>query len=200
MNFFPKIGIILNIEADHLDFFKDLEDIRHSFHQFAALLPDDGTLVINGEIDNYPEIYNGLSCRIITYGFSKDFDYSAENIAFDEKGCASFDLLRRGEPAGHITLSVPGRHNVSNALASIATADLLEIPLETTRKGLLSFTGTDRRFEYKGTKDGVIIIDDYATTRRRSPPTLQLPNTIRTTKLWCVIPATYLHPDKSIFP
>ena len=137
LNFFPKIGIILNIEADHLDFFKDLEDIRHSFHQFAALLPDDGTLVINGEIDNYPEIYDGLSCRIITYGFSKDFDYSAENIAFDEKGCASFDLLRHGEPAGHITLSVPGRHNVSNALASIATADLLEIPLETTRKGLL---------------------------------------------------------------
>ena len=93
LNFFPKIGIILNIEADHLDFFKDLEDIRHSFHQFAALLPDDGTLVINGEIDNYPEIYDELSCRIITYGFSKDFDYSAENIAFDEKGCASFDLL-----------------------------------------------------------------------------------------------------------
>ena len=109
LNFFPKIGIILNIEADHLDFFKDLEDIRHSFHQFAALLPDDGTLVINGEIDNYPEVYDGLSCRIITYGFSKDFDYSAENIAFDEKGCASFDLLRHGEPAGHITLSVPGR-------------------------------------------------------------------------------------------
>ena len=192
LNFFPKIGIILNIEADHLDFFKDLEDIRHSFHQFAALLPDDGTLVINGEIDNYPEIYNGLSCRIVTYGFSKDFDYSAENIAFDEKGCASFDLLRRGEPAGHITLSVPGRHNVSNALASIATADLLEIPLETTRKGLLSFTGTDRRFEYKGTKDGVIIIDDYAHHPTEIAATLQAAKHYPHNKLWCVFqPHTY---------
>ena len=192
LNFFPKIGIILNIEADHLDFFKDLEDIRHSFHQFAALLPDDGTLVINGEIDNYPEIYDELSCRIITYGFSKDFDYSAENIAFDEKGCASFDLLRRGEPAGHITLSVPGRHNVSNALASIATADLLEIPLETTRKGLLSFTGTDRRFEYKGTKDGVIIIDDYAHHPTEIAATLQAAKHYPHNKLWCVFqPHTY---------
>ena len=192
LNFFPKIGIILNIEADHLDFFKDLEDIRHSFHQFAALLPDDGTLVINGEIDNYPEIYDGLSCRIITYGFSKDFDYSAENIAFDEKGCASFDLLRRGEPAGHITLSVPGRHNVSNALASIATADLLEIPLETTRKGLLSFTGTDRRFEYKGTKDGVIIIDDYAHHPTEIAATLQAAKHYPHNELWCVFqPHTY---------
>ena len=192
MNFFPKIGIILNIEADHLDFFKDLEDIRHSFHQFAALLPDDGTLVINGEIDNYPEIYDELSCRIITYGFSKDFDYSAENIAFDEKGCASFDLLRRGEPAGHITLSVPGRHNVSNALASIATADLLEIPLETTRKGLLSFTGTDRRFEYKGTKDGVIIIDDYAHHPTEIAATLQAAKHYPHNELWCVFqPHTY---------
>ena len=192
LNFFPKIGIILNIEADHLDFFKDLEDIRHSFHQFAALLPDDGTLVINGEIDNYPEIYDGLSCRIITYGFSKDFDYSAENIAFDEKGCASFDLLRRGEPAGHITLSVPGRHNVSNALASIATADLLEIPLETIRKGLLSFTGTDRRFEYKGTKDGVIIIDDYAHHPTEIAATLQVAKHYPHNELWCVFqPHTY---------
>ena len=192
LNFFPKIGIILNIEADHLDFFKDLEDIRHSFHQFAALLPDDGTLVINGEIDNYPEIYDGLSCRIITYGFSRDFDYSAENIAFDEKGCASFDLLRRGEPAGHITLSVPGKHNVSNALASIATADLLEIPLETTRKGLLSFTGTDRRFEYKGTKDGVIIIDDYAHHPTEIAATLQAAKHYPHNELWCVFqPHTY---------
>ena len=108
LNFFPKIGIILNIEADHLDFFKDLEDIRHSFHQFAALLPDDGTLVINGEIDNYPEIYDGLSCRIITYGFSKDFDYSAENIAFDERlrvirpaaprrACRTYHTIRSGQ-------------------------------------------------------------------------------------------------------
>lgn len=96
LHFFPKISVILNIEEDHLDFFKDLEDIRHSFHQFAALLPADGTLVINGEIQDYPEIYQGLSCHVITYGSSADFDYSAENISYDEKGCVSFDLLKFG--------------------------------------------------------------------------------------------------------
>ena len=74
LHFFPKISVILNIEEDHLDFFKDLEDIRHSFHQFAALLPDDGTLVINGDIKDYPEIYTGLSCNVVTYGSSIDFD------------------------------------------------------------------------------------------------------------------------------
>ena len=149
LHFFPKISVILNIEEDHLDFFKDLEDIRHSFHQFAALLPSDGTLVINGDIKNYTEIYEGLSCHVVTYGSSSDFDYSAENICYDEKGCVSFDLVKFGETAEHITLSVTGDHNVSNALSAIAVAELMHIPMKTIQKGLFSFTGTDRRFEYK---------------------------------------------------
>ena len=103
LHFFPKISVILNIEEDHLDFFKDLEDIRHSFHQFAALLPDDGTLVINGDIKDYPEIYRGLSCNVVTYGSSSDFDYSADNITYDENGHVSFDLILHGEKTDHMT-------------------------------------------------------------------------------------------------
>ena len=129
LHFFPKISVILNIEEDHLDFFKDLEDIRHSFHQFAALLPDDGTLVINGDIKDYPEIYRGLSCNVVTYGSSSDFDYSADNITYDENGHVSFDLILHGEKTDHICLSVTGDHNVSNALSAIAVADLLDIPI-----------------------------------------------------------------------
>ena len=162
LHFFPKISVILNIEEDHLDFFKDLEDIRHSFRQFAELLPEDGTLVINGDIKNYQEICDGLKCSIITYGSSADFDYSSDNIAYDEKGHVSFDLIKNGVHTDHIQLSVTGDHNVSNALSAIAVADLLEIPMDTTKKGLLSFCGTDRRFEYKGEFNGVTIVDDYA--------------------------------------
>lgn len=192
LHFFPKISVILNIEEDHLDFFKDLEDIRHSFHQFAALLPSDGTLVINGEITDYPEIYQGLDCNVVTYGPSADFDYSASDISYDEEGHVSFDLAKHGEKAGRITLSVTGDHNVSNALASIAVAELLDIPMDTIKKGLLSFTGTDRRFEYKGTFDGVTVVDDYAHHPTEIKATLKAAQHYPHNSVWCVFqPHTY---------
>ena len=192
LHFFPKIGVILNIEEDHLDFFKDLEDIRHSFHQFTALLPSDGTLVINGDITDYPEIYRGLDCNVTTYGSSPDYDYSAANVLHDEKGRVSFDLVKYGETAARIQLSVTGDHNVSNALASIATAELLHIPMEAIQKGLLSFIGTDRRFEYKGTLDGVTIIDDYAHHPTEIQATLKAAKYYPHKELWCIFqPHTY---------
>ena len=192
LHFFPKISVILNIEGDHLDFFKDLEDIRHSFHQFAALLPSDGTLVINGEITDYPEIYQGLDCNVDTYGPSADFDYSASDISYDEEGHVSFDLAKHGEKAGRITLSVTGDHNVSNALASIAVAELLDIPMDTIKKGLLSFTGTDRRFEYKGTFNGVTVVDDYAHHPTEIKATLKAAQHYPHNSVWCVFqPHTY---------
>ncbi len=192
LNFYPKIGVILNIEEDHLDFFKDLEDIRHSFHQFTALLPSDGTLVINGEITDYPEIYKGLDCNVITYGSSADFDYSAANIRHDEKGLVSFDLVKYGEVTERIQLSVTGDHNVSNALASIATAELLSLSMETIKQGLLSFSGTDRRFEYKGTLNGITIIDDYAHHPTEILATLKAAKHYPHKSLWCIFqPHTY---------
>ena len=192
LHFFPKISVILNIEEDHLDFFKDLEDIRHSFHQFAALLPDDGTLVINGDIKDYPEIYTGLSCNVVTYGSSIDFDYSADNIVYDENGHVSFDLVVHGEKADRIQLSVTGDHNVSNALSAIAVADLLDIPMEVTKKGLLSFTGTDRRFEYKGEFNGVTVVDDYAHHPTEIEATLKAAQHSPHNSVWCVFqPHTY---------
>ena len=192
LNFFPKIGVILNIEEDHLDFFKDLEDIRHSFHQFTALLPSDGTLIINGEITDYPEIYKGLDCNVITYGSSPDFDYSADNIQHDEKGLVSFDLVKYGEITERIRLSVTGDHNVSNALASIAAAELLGLSIETIKKGLFSFCGTDRRFEYKGTFNGVTVIDDYAHHPTEIVATLKAAKHYPHKSLWCIFqPHTY---------
>ena len=192
LHFFPKISVILNIEEDHLDFFKDLEDIRHSFRQFAELLPSDGTLIINGEIENYREICQGLGCRVVTYGPSAEFDYSASDISYDEEGHVSFELAKHGEKAGRIVLSVTGDHNVSNALASIAAAELLGIPMDTIKKGLLSFTGTDRRFEYKGTFNGVTVVDDYAHHPTEIKATLKAAQHYPHNSVWCVFqPHTY---------
>lgn len=149
LHFFPKIGIILNVDADHLDFFKDLDDIRNSFHLFAKLLPENGTLVINGDIDKIEEITSDLSCRVITFGKEASLDYSAANITYNEQGNASFDVVKDGQNVAHLALAVGGEHNVYNALAAIAVADILGVPAETIQTGLASFHGTDRRFDTK---------------------------------------------------
>ena len=192
LSFFPKISLILNIEEDHLDFFKDLEDIRHSFRQFAQLLPEDGTLVINGDIDRYQELIRDLSCRVITYGHDESCDYFADTITHDSLGNVSFLLHAPHGVSQQFTLAVPGDHNVSNAMAAIAAADLLDISREDTLTALKNFHGTDRRFEYKGNMDGVTIIDDYAHHPTEITATLQAAQNYPHNTLWCVFqPHTY---------
>ncbi|MGF0019210.1 UDP-N-acetylmuramate--L-alanine ligase [Sporofaciens sp. SGI.106] len=192
LHFFPKLAVILNIDADHLDFFKDLDDIRHSFRKFAELLPSDGMLVINTDIPDLDEITSGLKCRIVTFGISEASDYRAANIAHDESGNASFDVIKHGEFWGHIQLSVTGDHNISNALAAAASADLLDIPVSSVQAGLLSFHGTNRRFEYKGERNGFIIIDDYAHHPTEIRATLTAAAHYPHRELWCVFqPHTY---------
>ncbi len=192
LSFFPKISIILNIEEDHLDFFKDIQDIRDSFHRFALLLPEDGTLIINKDIDHVEEITAGLSCRVVTYGFSPSSDYSASQITYDAFGCPSFHLMHGDAKEEVFSLKVHGKHNVSNALAAIALADVLGIPADVTARGLLAFNGTDRRFEYKGQRNGVNIIDDYAHHPTEIRATLTAAGEYPHKKLWCVFqPHTY---------
>jgi UDP-N-acetylmuramate--alanine ligase len=192
LDFFPKIAIMLNVEEDHMDFFKDIDDIRSSFHRFAALLPEDGALIINKNIEQLETITDDLSCKIITYSEIQDADYSAKNISFNELGNASFDLIKYGGNLGTIQLSVAGNHNVSNALSTIAVADLLEIDLDTIKKGLLSFTGTNRRFQYKGERNGFTIIDDYAHHPTEIKATLTSVQNYPHKDVWCIFqPHTY---------
>lgn len=199
LHFFPKIGIILNVDADHLDFFKDLDDIRNSFHLFAKLLPENGTLVINGDIDKIEEITSDLSCRVITFGKEASLDYSAANITYNEQGNASFDVVKNGQNVAHLVLAVGGEHNVYNALAAIAVADILGVPAETIQTGLASFHGTDRRFEYKGEVGGVTIIDDYAHHPTEIAATLKSAAHYPHKKLWCIFqPHTYTR-TKALF-
>lgn len=193
LSFFPKIGIILNIEEDHLDFFKDLDDIRNSFHRFAKLLPQDGCLIINGDIERLSELTEDLSCRVITYSMVSDSaDYYAEQIVHNEQGHPTFTLKSANSAVRTFTLNVPGSHNVSNAMAAIALADLLHIDSSITAKALLHFAGTDRRFEYKGSIGGVTIIDDYAHHPTEITATLKAAQNYPHKGLWCVFqPHTY---------
>ena len=186
LSFFPNREVILNIEADHLDFFKDIEDIRHSFRLFAQKLPKDGLLVINSDIDRYEEIVDGLECRIVTCGKRTDSNYRAEDITYDHFARAAFRLMIDGQDAGEITLGVPGEHNVYNALAAIALCRDLGIDMEHIRAGLKKFTGTNRRFEKKGEIGGVTVIDDYAHHPTEIKATLKAAKELEKHRVICV--------------
>ena len=192
LSFFPKIGIILNIEEDHMDFFRDLEDVRNSFRKFAQLLPADGCLIIGSQIENVEQITEGLSCRVITYGMSPASDYYPTDIQYDESGCPAFTLHAPEGKCRSMALQVPGEHNICNAMAAAALADLLSIPVQVSTAALKDYAGTDRRFEYKGTMDGVTIIDDYAHHPTEIAATLKAAANYPHRKLWCVFqPHTY---------
>ena len=158
----PRYGVILNIEEDHLDFFKDLDDIRRSFTTFAEGISESGLLAISGDIPDLDEITGSLDCRVTTFGLSGAYDVHPVDLFYDDKGCATFTPVIGGVSHGEIKLSVPGEHNVKNALAAIAIAEDLGISDDQIARGLEDFTGTVRRFEKKGVYKGAQIIDDYA--------------------------------------
>jgi UDP-N-acetylmuramate--alanine ligase len=192
LSFFPKISIILNIEEDHLDFFKDINDIRHSFRKFADILPNDGFLIINKEIDNLDKFVEGLNCNIITFGKDSSADYSYTDLSFDELGRGSYTLLKKGIKSGTVSLGVVGEHNVLNSLSVIALMDILKINTGTVLTALKDFHGTDRRFELKGTVGGVTVLDDYAHHPTEITATLKAAANYPHKTLWCVFqPHTY---------
>ena len=162
LNFRPKYSIILNVEAEHLDFFKDLDDIRHSFRKFAGNTLADGATIINGEITNYEELTHNLPQEIITYGFDSSFDFYATDVTYNEKACPAFTVMHHDKKVADIQLSVPGRHKASNALAAVALAVTMGLDTDAIVRGLDAFGGANRRFQYKGIVDGVTVIDDYA--------------------------------------
>lgn len=197
LSFFPTHAVILNIEADHLDFFKDLQDIRRSFRLFAEKVPEDGILLINGSIDRLEEFTAGLPCRIVTFGSACGYDYSAANIAYDATGCPGFDIMKKGADGSltlltSVQLLVPGEHNICNALAAAAFADTIGLDSSVIAAGLNRFHGTERRFEKKGVRMGVTVIDDYAHHPQEITATLKAAARYPHRKLWCVFqPHTY---------
>lgn len=201
LSFAPTIAVILNVEADHLDFFKDIDDIRHSFREFARLVPTHGTVILNHDIANLSYFTENLAANVLTYGFDPDTcDYAAMDIAYDSAMRGSYSLYIKGSFAGHISLNVRGRHNVSNSLAAIACCQTMGIPFETIQKSLPGYTGTDRRFQYKGERNGVSIYDDYAHHPDEIRATLSTAKECTHNHLWCVFqPHTYTR-TKALLP
>lgn len=157
LSFYPTVAVILNVEADHLDFFKDLTDIQRSFRTFAQLVPKDGVVISNGDDQNTRDALKGIPTR--TFGFSEECNVRAVNCSEDWR---DFDVMCDGRLFGHFHLNVLGRHNVLNALAAIAAAWSCGIDAETAARGLEGFRGAGRRMEYKGTYNGAAVYDDYA--------------------------------------
>ncbi|WP_124067907.1 UDP-N-acetylmuramate--L-alanine ligase [Clostridium sp. E02] len=192
LSFYPTVEIILNIEADHLDFFKDIKEIRHSFHLFAQKLPKDGLLVINNDIESIEEIIEGLPCKVITFGKKPGSKFQADAIEFDDLARATYDLIVDDSVVDRVCLGVPGEHNVYNSLAAAAVCTELGISLELIKKGLNHFTGTNRRFEKKGEISGITIIDDYAHHPQEIKATIETAKHYPHEKLWVVFqPHTY---------
>ena len=192
LHFHPKYSIITSVEAEHLDFFKDIDDIRRSFHEFAGNTSHDGVLIINGQIEALDQITNNLSCSVTTYGLCENDDFYAKNITYNDHACGTYTLMHKTEDLGTVSLSVPGKHNVSNSLAAIALCLNLGLPLDVIKKGLLQFGGTKRRFEYKGTKNGITIIDDYAHHPTEVAATLTAARNYPHGRIICVFqPHTY---------
>ena len=193
LSFNPTTAVILNISEDHMDFFKDIDDIRHSFKKFADLVPEVGTVVLNKDIDNLSYFTDNLSCKVITFSATDNSaDITSANISYNNMACGSFDLVHNGNVLTHINLKVIGLHNISNALAAAATAISIGIPVEIIKRGLEIFTGTARRFEYKGELNGVTIVDDYAHHPDEITATLSTAVNYPHKKLWCVFqPHTY---------
>lgn len=160
LSFFPTVAVILNVEADHLDFFRDLEDVEHSFRAFADLVPEDGVIIANIDDSNTMHTLEGETRRILTFGLAQG-DVHAANLIWS-KGLPSFDVMYQEKPFAHVALSVPGEHNVKNALASAASAIILGFPAAAVEQGLAAFRGAGRRFEHKGTYRGAEVYDDYA--------------------------------------
>ena len=157
----PSIAVITNIEADHLDVYDDLEDIKAAFTQYANSVPFFGAAVLCLDDPNVQAIVGGVERRIITYGTTRQAEVRAENVRRDGLQ-TRFDVLRREERLGTVELQVPGLHNVRNALAAIAVGLELEVDFEDVREGLGGFTGVRRRFEKIGEAGGVVVLDDYA--------------------------------------
>ncbi len=190
--FFPYISIILNVDADHLDFFSGIEEIIESFHTFACNLPKDGTLVVNGDMDCLSQVTRDLECNIITFGLSDNNTYHPTNICADEQGHMNYTLMVDGAAAEQVHLNIGGTHNVANSLAVIAVADVLGIDRAHALAGLACFGGAHRRFERKGTLGNVTVIDDYAHHPTEIKATLTTATNTPHHELWVVFqPHTY---------
>lgn len=199
LSFSPTIAVILNIEADHLDFFKDLEDILDSFRAFCLRTPEDGLVVTNADDPNAMRAVQGLNRKVLTFGTQPLADVYSANITV-QNGYYSFDVMAGGKLYTRVTLAVPGRHNMMNALACCAVSYDQGLSGEAVGKGLGAFTGSSRRFQRTGTlPSGALVVDDYAHHPSEMRATLEAARQMSFARIICAFqPHTYTR-TKALF-
>lgn len=192
LKYFPTMAIILNMEEDHLDYFRNIDHIVDTFMDYSRNIQDNGYLIINADDANAEKITNSTNVNIITFAINSKADYTAENISFSPEGYPKFMLNIKGESLYPVQLSVMGTHNVYNALASIAATHLLGVPIETILDSIKNYHGVQRRLEVKGIVNGVKIIDDYAHHPTEIQASLEALQNSTKGNIWCVFqPHTY---------
>ncbi len=192
LKFNPHSAIILNIDRDHTDYFKTMEQMYDSFNAFVNRVPKDGFVVINNDIKDRDTVLKGFEGEVITYGKDSSANWYPEDITYNEMGYGRYTAVFNGERAAQVELSIPGEHNVYNSLAAFALAVKYSLPTEVILKGIKSYSGTDRRFQYKGSFNGVKVIDDYAHHPTEIKATIGSARKNAINKLWiCFQPHTY---------
>jgi len=193
LKFYPFMAVVLNIEVDHIDYFRDIEHIKATFEEFVSLVPTNGYIVACADDESTLSVINNKNCNIITYGIKNtEAMWTAKNIHYNDMGFASFDVYKEGGLLGNVSLSVPGLHNLSNSLAAIAACYACGCRIDSIISGLLSFGGSHKRFELKGLVDNIKIIDDYAHHPSEVQATLNAAKSAIHNKIWCVFqPHTY---------
>ncbi|MCI9444655.1 MAG: UDP-N-acetylmuramate--L-alanine ligase [Oscillospiraceae bacterium] len=196
LHFFPTVAVVLNVEADHLDFFKDLDDIKRSFRRFAELVPEDGRIVVNADDPGAMDALKGLP--MFTFGCEQRANCQAQGLAWN-RGRPSFDVVIDGQLYTHLSLRVAGQHNIYNALAAAAAAYVLGIPARAVRQGLEGFFGAGRRFELLGHCNGADVFDDYAHHPAELRALLEMAKTLGYRRVICAFqPHTYTR-TKALF-
>ena len=162
LKFYPKAEVILNIDNDHLDYFKNIDNIYNAFIKYVKLLPDNGLLVVNLDNEYCTNLHKFTNAKIVSYAINNErANFVAKNITFNKNGFPRFDVYYNNYFYGSIELSVPGIHNVLNSLACIALCDSYGIQKCDIKTALKKYTGAHRRFEFVGSFNGVSIYDDY---------------------------------------
>ena len=198
----PKYAVILNIDSDHLDYFKDIDHIVRSFETFANLVPDDGAVFAYDANPFVSSILKDLKKKCVTYGFHENCNFRAGDIEFDREGFPAFTIARDGKHLCDVSLHIPGEHNIANALAAVACTTTMGIDLDVIVDTLKNFNGTQRRFDIQGTTTrGFRIVDDYAHHPAEITATIKAARNVPHEKMWVIFqPHTYtrtlaLHDD-----
>lgn len=190
LKFYPYIGILLNIDADHLDYYRDINHIEETFLKFVNLIPEDGYAIGCADDSRVLNVLKDSKCNTLTYGIDNG-DLIAKNIEFTGHG-SSFDVILNNEFLFKIDLMVPGKHNILNALGTIASSLILKVSYNDIIDGLKEFKGAHKRFEFKGEKNGVTVIDDYAHHPVEIKATLSSTKNMNYNNVYCVFqPHTY---------